>query len=238
LYQENLSKNKESTKMRYILIILFLSTLFACKKDDKTLIDTTIEGIVINTGSRKPVYNVKVIAVNGVSTYDTFLGTNDNSGSVIYAITYTDSNGKFSVTVKGNYPCIFLEKTGYRFVVFTYGSSDNYKSYIAGKTYKNEILELWADAYFNPVFKGLSCINTDSVYFDEGKCIPLAFTKTTYINYGNGPFSNYAGSKGWKGIGDKYFSYWMKYQIHRVWHERIDSVLIKSFTTYSDTIYY
>lgn len=221
--------------MRIILFILFLSVLFACKKEDETPV-TSIEGTVINIGSKMPVDSVEVIAVDGVSTYDTFFGTSNNSGSGRYVITYTDTNGKFNVNIKGNYPCIFLVKDGYRFVVFTYGSSENYKSYSAGKDYKNEILELWADAFFNPVLQGLSCISSDSILFD----VIYQNTKVGFnrLYYGNGPNKYYEDSKGYKTIGDKYTGFWIKYQTKGVWHERLDSVFIKSFTTYTDTIYY
>jgi hypothetical protein len=222
--------------MRFIIFMLFLSVLFSCKKENETPI-TTIEDKVINTGSKEPIDSVKVIAVDGVSTYDAFFGTSNNSGSGRYVITYTDINGKFNVSIKGNSPCIFLVKDGYRFVVFTYGSSENYKSYIAGNKYKNEVLELWADAYFKGVFKGLSCLITDSVYFDEGNFVEsLENLRSRNIWwFGNGPFSPYYA---WKGIGDKYFSYWMRYQVKGIWQVRLDSVFIKSFTTYTDTIYY
>lgn len=46
------------------------------------------------------------------------------------------------------------------------------------------------------------------------------------------------GGKGLYANGDFYYHYWMKYQVHGVWKERLDSVFIKSFTTYTDTIFY
>lgn len=173
--------------MRNALIILFLLLLFSCKKEDETLV-TTIEGIVVNTGSKEPVDSVKVIAVDGVSNYDPFFGSSDNPGTGKYVILYTNKQGKFSVSIKGNYPCIFLVKDGYRFVVFTYGSSENYKTYVAGKTYKNEFLSMVATAYFNPVIRGFSCLPDDSVYIDAGTDIPpMRFLKSENCFFGNGP---------------------------------------------------
>jgi len=39
-------------------------------------------------------------------------------------------------------------------------------------------------------------------------------------------------------IGDFFNPYWIKYQIDGQWKEKIDSVYVKSFETFTDTIYY
>jgi hypothetical protein len=52
------------------------------------------------------------------------------------------------------------------------------------------------------------------------------------------PHKLWEGGTGLYADGDFYYPYWMKYQIRGVWQQKIDSVFIKSFTTYTDTIYY
>jgi hypothetical protein len=221
--------------MKNALIIILLVFLSSCKKNPAPVI-TTIEGTVINIGSKQPIDSVKVTVVDGRSGSDSFFGSSKTSGTGKTVVKYTGTDGKFSISIEGISPVLYLDKTGYEFVYFREGSSDSFKEYLPGKKYTNEILDLWADAYFKGVFKGKLCIVSDSVYFDEGEKIPLAFSKTTYLHFGNGPFGLI--DKGWKGIGDKYFSYWMKYQIQGKWNQKIDSVYIKSFTIYTDTIYY
>jgi hypothetical protein len=222
--------------MRTFIIIYFVILVISCKKENEELV-TTIEGTVINTGSKEPIDSVMVVAVDGVSNYDPFFGSSDNPGTGKYVIKYTDKYGKFKLSIKGNYPCIFLEKTGYEFVVFTQGSSDNYKSYTAGQIYKDEVLELWAEAFFKPIFIKLDCTPFDSIYIDEGNSIPVGFQKTTFLFKGCDPIDRWP-AKAALGIGDKYFHYWIKFQTHSIWNEKIDSVFIKSFTTFNDTIYF
>jgi hypothetical protein len=219
----------------FIIFFLFLG---CCNKDDAPV--TTIEGKVINAGTKQPIDSVKVIAVDGKSTYDSFFGTSNRTGSGRYEITYTNTKGYFVISIKGNSPCVFLIKDGYEFIVFSegHGSSDNYKCYFAGKEYNNETLELWARANFNPILKGKNCISTDSICFGDGIIIPGNYLlKNEFRGYGNGPIHPYGGN-GLSAFGDFYYHYWMKYQIQGIWHKRIDSVYIKSFTTYTDTIYY
>lgn len=213
--------------MKQVIVLLTTIAFFllACKEDEKAV--TTIQGTVVNIGSKEPVDSVMVVAVDGA---------NNEKAQVIK---YTDTRGKFNVSIEGNNPCIYLVKEGYRFVVFSegHGSSENFKAFAAGETFNNEVLELWADAYFKPIFVKKDCNPSDSTYIDEGNNIPLGFQKTTFLIQGCEPIDRWS-INGTKGIGDTYFHYWIKYQIQGVWNERIDSVYIPSFTTYTDTIYY
>ncbi len=225
---------------KIIYPLFFLLSLCGCKKENNLPI-TTIEGKVINAGSKQPVDSVKVIAVDGVTTYNNFFGTTTSTSSGRYEITYTNAKGEFNISIRGNSPCIFLAKSGYQFVVVTYGSSDNYKSYNAGKTYNNEILGLWAQAHFNGSFICSNCTSTDTsvIGVDEGNHIPLSWIKIGFVYKGKGPHFGDINSKGLSEFGDSYTPYWIVYQIKGVWQPAlIDSVFIKSFTTYTDTIYY
>jgi len=220
----------------FVLIGLILYIIVACSKKNET---TTIEGKVLNIGSKQPIDSVQVFLRSGSPYSSSFLG-GSTAGNGQYVSTYTDKYGYFKISMVGEELNLYLSKQGYRFVVFSVdgGSSDNFKSYNSGQHYVNEILELWADAYFKGEFKGQNSVMTDSIYFDEGKFVESlnVLRSRNHWNFGNGPFSPY--NEGWIGIGDEYFAYWMRYQIHGVWHQKVDSVFIKSFTTYTDTIYY
>lgn len=213
--------------MKYVAIIMSLILLFACKKDDKTI--TTVQGTVINIGSKEPVDSVMVVALDGA---------NNEKAQVIK---YTDTNGKFIVNIEGNNPCIYLVKDGYRFVVFSegYGSSDNFKSFMPGGNYKNEVLELWADSYFKPILK-----SKNQPYDDDNLWIVSLpyFIPSKYDIYeemyhfiGLGPFlyDDYHGA-----IGDMYKKFKIKLTRKGKTVEHMDSVYVKSLTTYTDTIYY
>jgi len=214
-----------------LLIPVIILVLYAgCKKN----LVTTIEGQVVNFGSKQPIDSVKVIFNDGWIN-----GGASSSGNRDFA--YTDANGHFKITTEVGTPFLYLSKRGYEFVVPSSGSSDDTKYFAPGRYYNVE-LDLRAVAYFQGVFKGKSSLRNDSVYFDRAserwvtQEISLGWLrKRNHWNFGNGPFSPISE---WPVIGDAYFSYWLEYQVQGVWHERIDSVYIKSFTTYRDTIYF
>ena len=219
--------------MKNIILVGLILCLVACLKDNET---TTIDGHVINVGSKQPIDSVQVFLRFGSPYGSSFIG-GSTGGNGHYVSTLTDKNGYFKISLTGEELNLYLSKAGYRFVVFSIdsGTSNGFKYYNSGQNYSNEVLQLWADCYFKAVFQGKNSIDSDSIYFGEGDFINYSKMMNPY-GYGNGPFSPYG--QGYKGIGDKYFKYWMKYQIKGIWHERIDAVFIKSFTTYTDTIYY
>jgi hypothetical protein len=224
--------------MKNALIIILLVFLSSCKKNPAPVI-TTIEGTVINIGSKQPIDSVKVTVVDGRSGSDSFFGSSKTSGTGKTVVKYTGTDGKFSISIEGSSPVLYLEKTGYEFVYFREGSSDSFKEYNPGKKYTNEILELWANAYFNPILKGINCQSNDTVLFDVMFYNSLERAGFEHQYLGNGPFKYMEwDANGYPGIGDKYLRYWFKYQIQGIWRAKIDSVFIKSFTTYTDTIYY
>jgi len=226
--------------MKNVLYIILLIFLASCKKNSTPVI-TTIEGTVINTGSRQPIDSVKVTVVDGRSGGDSFFGNIKTSGSGKIIVKYTGTDGKFSISIEGTSPVLYLEKTGYEFVVFSagYGSSDYFKSYKAGEKYKNEVLELWADSYFKPILK-----SKDQPYDDDNLWIVSLpyFTESKYDIYedmyhfvGKGPFlyNDYNGA-----IGDMYKKFKIKLIRNGITTEHKDSVFVKSLSTYTDTIYY
>jgi len=218
----------KSRKMKTIIQLLICLLIFSsCKKEEP---ETTISGIVVNYGTLKPIDSVMVTVVSGAGN-GTF-GSTKGSGSEIS--TYTDHLGKFSVSIKGENLFLYLKKDKYRYDEEIFGA---YKSYTAGKDYLNEILKFKAKSFFNPVFIFKSCKITDSIYLNIGSSIPNAYQKTIYLNYGEKPFQPFGGI-GMLVIGDFFNPYWIKYQIDGQWKEKIDSVYVKSFETFTDTIYY
>jgi hypothetical protein len=166
------------------IIILFLLLVAGCKKDDKPT--TTVEGKVINAGSKEPVEGVLVTLHDGISSGGGIFPTS-TVGSGNTQTTYTKNDGSFKVSIRGDNPFLWLTKEGYHFDVLDGGALQSVKEYLSGKDYKNEVLGILAIAYFNPTFWGRNCLETDSVYYNAGSSIPLAFTKTTFVEYGNGP---------------------------------------------------
>jgi hypothetical protein len=216
-------------------IIFFILALVGCEKEVPL---TSIEGKVINSGSKTPIDSVLVTLQDGVGSSGVFsLGSSNTKGSGLYTTTYTNKEGSFKISLKCDKPALSLTKKGYEFVILNGGSGQSIKGYNPGN-YTNEILGLWAQAYFSPIIKGKNCIQSDSICFGDGITIPsFYFLRNQLRGYGNGPIKPYA-DNGLSAFGDKYYPYWIKYQIKGVWHQKIDSAFIKSFSTYIDTIYY
>lgn len=212
----------------FILMVMLLS----CKKEIPV---THVSGIVVNSGTNKPIDSVEVRIQDGMLS-DNLSGGKTYTGSGAIQKYITSSDGKFEFNFKANNPYILASKKQYRFR----NPNGAYEIYelLPGNTY-NLSLQLDAYAFFNPVCKGVNCLISDTFILDLGNKIPKGYSKiaTSFKYLGNGPHSSHAG-EGLLARGDHFNYYWMKYQIHGMWHEKIDSVFIKSFTTYTDTIYY
>jgi hypothetical protein len=191
---------------------------------------TTVQGQVINYGSRKPIADVKVFLQDGIGTSGSIVdGKTMGSG---YAEVYTDSLGKFNISLEGEYEAFLgYMKDGYS------SATDMMHSYPDGKT-NNEILKMYADANFNPILQSKNTsYSTDTIFFDA---LTNSKTSTGWLNCtlnGIGPFSNIFSIDA-PAIGDTYQFYTIKLTRNKIITTKTDSVFIKAFTTYRDTIYY
>ena len=149
----------------------------------------------------------------------------------------TGVDGKFNFTFKGEAPVIWAEKEQYNFV--NPNGAEEIYFLTTGKEYNNLLLTMDAYAWFNPILKGHNSISTDEVWIVGGsRLIPPQ--GGGYFRYsGNGPIKFGYSGEGLLAAGDFFYPYGIKWQEHGVWQSgRVDSVYIKSFTTYSDTIFY
>jgi hypothetical protein len=221
--------------MRYIYIILYLFAFVGCKKQTPT---THVDGVVVNGGTKQPIAGILVVIQDGVgnNTSGLFPGSSNVGTGATQQIT-TGVDGKFNFTFKGEEPVIWAEKEQYDFINPN-GAAEIYPL-IAGKMYNNLQLTMDAYAWFNPILKGRNSINIDTVLVVGGSRLipPMGGGYFTYL--GNGPNKFGYTVKGLLASGDFYYPYGIKWQEYGVWQKgRIDSVYIKSFTTYIDTIYY
>jgi hypothetical protein len=219
----------------HILFLITAAVVLGCKK--KTPI-THVSGIVVNIGTKQPVTGALVVIQDGVgnNTGGLFPGSSNVGSGATQQIT-TGANGHFNFDFQGEAPFIWVEKEQYRFVNPN-GAFEIY-SLSAGKTYTNLQLTLVAYAWFNPILKGHNCVSTDIVWIVGGSSLipPMGGGYLTFN--GNGPTKFSEAGRGLLASGDWYYPYGIKWQEHGVWQAgRIDSVYIKSFTTYTDTIYY
>jgi hypothetical protein len=220
--------------MRNLLIIFALINfiLVSCEdKEERSL--TVAEGYVIHSGTKKPLEGVRVSIWDGLPSTDPLSTDSKSSGN--YHVTFTDSTGFFHIELNAKEPVMFLSKQDYTFEYHIDGAVIGIIPLMVGEN-KNLLFEMDAWAYFNPWLKGSNSLINDTVLFD---LISSNGIKEGWLcTYkGNGPFK-FSSFDGYLAKGDKFKIYWLKYQIHGMWYERLDSVYIPSFTTFSDTIYY
>ena len=209
---------------KILALLMFLFS--ACKKDEQNLPHTIVEGYVIHSGTKQPLGSVRISIWDGVgkikqNNYDT---------------TYTNAQGFFHIEVDGNEPVMFLYKKNYSFEYHLEGAALGIVPLTVG-FHRDMKFEMDAFAYINPWFQGRNSISTDTALFDllNSKGIKEGWL-STYL--GNGPHHFGISFNGYLTKGDTYKAYWLRYQIKGKWFERVDSVYVPSFKTWSDTIYY
>ena len=140
-----------STKLISAISLFLLLALLGCMDDEFT---TTVSGKVVNFGSREPVEGACVYLKDGVGSSGVVI-YEGNTSSDKRSEVLTDANGEFTVSLTGEYEAFLsVGKEGYQeFIVANEGAAVGIKSYGFGGSYENQVLELKAEAYFNPLFE-------------------------------------------------------------------------------------
>lgn len=217
--------------------------LSSCKDKEYT---TTIEGRVINFMTNEPVDSVYVRLKDGIASGGGWVnlgGGNTSSGITSFAI--TDKDGYFKVSITGtHHAALFVTKDSDKGVT-SHRKHTSWPKFYGGGYYKDEQFEILLPAFFKPfiTFKG-EVYETDVVYFEvlgkfhEGD---TDYGKRSYYGTrwdktikGGGDYREY----GYTGYGDDYTPYRFTITRDGVTREILDSVFIKSYETFSDTIYY
>ena len=226
-------------KPTYIIFFttFILITSFSCNKN-KDEGDFIIKGKIINAGSKEPIDSVLVILYGGNPMSNPFMpGFNDNPPNGNNDTTYTDKNGEFKLEIH-NEKAAFIGwvKDGYvNTKIYENGQETTNKFFTPCNTYVT--LEYEAKCSFFPVFmKKINNINNDTliVYISRYDFQKRFIPYRTY--YGKSPFT--LDSDFGYCTGNTYFHYKIEYTDNGIWKTKIDSLYVKSFETYNDTIYY
>ena len=237
-------------RIKFLPAVLAGLSLFACEDQEST---TTVSGRVINFGSRQPIEGAIVQLKDGVGS--DFFGVPGNTSSDKRNETVTDANGEFTVSLTGEHgPALGVSKEGYDFNPdWNSGVAVGVKLYgRGGGEYQNEVFEMKAQAGFNPIFKSTVPVEpTDSliIFSDYTKPDVPANELKDWLNTGwNHLYIGQQTSRFVPGApaeeltklttGDTYTPYQIAYTRDGQWYTKIDSVYIKSFEVYTDTIYY
>lgn len=228
-----------------LIIPLFLFLFSSC--DEQPYYHTIVEGKVINYGSKEPIDSVLVNLRDGVASGDAWvnLGSNGGTSSNKSNSVYTNKLGEFKVELSGQHqPILTLGKKNYYFHVLSPGAI---KGYVDGSFY-NEILEMKAKAYFNPIFKAKNEGATSDTLILEilshnrsSRDIALGnrygITGRGKTFNGLGPF-RYSDNYQYTSVGDTYLPFRLTTKQQGVSKIKLDSIFIKSLERFKDTIFY
>ena len=205
---------------------------------------TKISGTIINYGDRKPIAGVKVFIQEGISTSGSLLDDPNSKGEA-YVETYTDSLGRFSLEIESELqPILFRVKEGYSPSTTSMGTA----ILLGNKTYINEVYEMLAEANFDPIIFSKNATVNDSVIFEniynrykknnDNQIIGNDYLSINALRYyyGIGSFRVYFDE--YPTTGDMYQPYRITLKRNGTTKEILDSVYIKAFETFKDTLYY
>lgn len=226
--------------LQFLLSGLLLGT--SCEKNKEY--HTLIKGQVINAGSKASIDSVLVVIRDGIPSGGGWFDLG-NTSSDKKNYTYTDKKGFFEIELIGeHFAYLGLSKNGYLYEFNEGGSIIGYKPFSNG-VFENEILEMKANAWFKPILKSKEISNnTDTIFFEilsnhrsEYDIVhgnPYSSTGFGSEFHGIGPFITYS----YGSIGDTYQPFKIELKRKGIKTVMIDSVYIKSFEIYTDTIYY
>lgn len=212
---------------RYILIFCMITV--ACDNEHTT----TIKGKVINLGSKEPIQGATVRLSDGLGLSGDFnVGFETSSGKS--NVTLTNELGEFTISITGEYQAtLSAGKDGY---TYDPRESDAVTGFPGGK-HRNVVVSLAAPAGFYPTFVNTSGDDCEALkVYTADFFSPKKFAKTPDKEFtGKGPYK-YETYKSKFFIGDTLTYYKIEFKRNGVWHEKVDSLVIKSFEEFRNTI--
>ena len=233
-----------------IIYILILTLIVSCtsEPEEKT---TIVSGIVINKGSIKPIEGIEVFLIDGIgSSGFTLINSQTTSGKETKVI--TNSKGEFVIEITGIYtPFLSVAPPlGYDWWLY---EGVGVRGFKPGSTNEGIVLEMIAYAQFCGIFKAkypADSLKIDILDYNDinkSHIFPLSYKnvcsdgkacikadKPFYMCGELGDDIFYHEGE----IGDKYLRFKLYIKRNNIWQSKIDSVYLKGFETYRDTIYY
>ena len=242
---------KTVNMIRLAVLPIILAGLLGCMRDEE--FTTRVSGKVVNRFTQEPIEGAYVYLKDGVGASGVVIIDSETSSDKRSEM-YTDANGEFSLELTGEYSVYLgVGKENYREFE---ADGAGIKSYGRnGGSFENQIIELEAQAGFNPLFESVVPVNsTDSLiilFKDSRPDLPANKVKNRlnsgwnilYIGQQTSRFISVDTPKELEKLiapttGDTHTEYQIAYTRNGQWETKIDSVYIKSFETYTDTIYY
>ncbi|MFT7333847.1 MAG: hypothetical protein ACI81S_002068 [Sphingobacteriales bacterium] len=228
-------------KYKVLLIWVCLLTAAVSCKDDTYF--TTVNGKVINTGTQKGIDSVLVVLQDGVGASGSFTLIDGETSSDAVSATYTDSNGNFELSLKGEFtPYLYVSKDRHEYLKNNHVNLTGTLIPFADGNKSGVVVEMKAKAYFDPTL-----VSNEPV--GEYDFLRITFYRFTGPTVGD---SNRISHLKWDNfrdvveeypenfltIGDKWLRYGITYERNKEFHHFVDSVYVPSFDTVFKTIYY
>lgn len=211
-----------------------------CMRDEE--FTTRVSGKVVNRFSQEPIEGAYIYLKDGVGASGGFTIDTETSSDKRSEM-YTDANGEFSLELTGEYSAYLgVGKEGYHEFE---ADGAGIKSYGRnGGNFENQTIELKAEAYFNGTFANSGVFSDNDTlivtllsYESLTSIMALVSDANPYVGEGPLLFCPHC-NDGKLAEGDRYLRFKLDYTRNERWQTKIDSVYIKSFETYTDTIYY
>ncbi len=221
-------------------LIALIAVLFLFSSCEKKMHTTIVSGKVINEGSKQPIDSVLVTLLDGVSTAGEIIPGNTSSGKK--NIAYTDKEGNFRVEITGEYDSFLaLSKARYE------APHGGLVTSVSAGVHENMVYAMKSVSEFCGVYKstlpGLEELRV--IFLDQGFIGDTCWTLSGDNNIGwqfrfyeDRPFSICERNILTNIYGDRYLKFRLRILRDSTWETKIDSVYLKGFETYHDTIYY
>jgi gamma-glutamylcyclotransferase (GGCT)/AIG2-like uncharacterized protein YtfP len=215
-------------KQLHFLTIAILLLVWGCSKTETS----TVNGRVINAGTKKGIEGIKVFLRDGVAS-NSILGLGGETSSDVESMALTDEEGAFSLTIEGNFGAQLSAAGTDKYLWYTTNRQNSVNGHLISVpegTTNNVVIEMQAKSYFvvtlqNTQSKTHRDYNSINFYtYDE----PV--TLAHLINEGSW-FGDRVFTITKLVVGDKWLRYKPRFFVDGIENTIIDSVYIPSHDT-------
>jgi hypothetical protein len=222
-------------KQLHFLAIAILLLVWGCSKTETS----TVNGRVINAGTKKGIEGIKVFLRDGVAS-NSILGLGGETSSDAESMALTDENGAFSLTIEGNFGAQLSAAGTDKYLWYTTNRQNSVSGHLISVpegTTNNVVIEMRAESYFDVTIQNTQ--STDSRDYNEidfytyDDPIHRAHLTNERDWFGDRQFSTIKST-----VGDKWLRYQLRFFVEGNETRLVDSVYVPSFDTVFKTIYY
>jgi hypothetical protein len=215
-------------KQLHFLAIAILLLVWGCSKTETS----TVNGRVINAGTKKGIEGIKVFLRDGVAS-NSILGLGGETSSDVESMALTDEEGAFSLTIEGNFGAQLSAAGTDKYLWYTTNRQNSVNGHLISVpegTTNNVVIEMRAVSYFEVTIQNTQSTSSQDInhigYFTYDSPVGEEFFSSDFSWWGDLMVSH-----GMLAVGDKWLYYQLKFFVDGAEHNIIDSVYIPSHDT-------